>query len=62
LIVFGDIDPLYPNKLAFELREAIPRSALWVVPNGGHAPVFGSYSAGFVETANVFLRDDWPRK
>jgi pimeloyl-ACP methyl ester carboxylesterase len=35
LIVFGDIDPLYPVRLAFELREAIPRSSLWVVPNGG---------------------------
>jgi len=32
LIVFGDADPLYPISLALELREAIPRSSLWVVP------------------------------
>ena len=62
LIVFGDQDPLYRVRLALELREAIPRSSLWVVPNGGHAPIFGPYAAGFVETANAFLRGDWPKK
>ena len=61
LIVFGDRDPLYPVRLALELREAIPRSALSVVANAGHSPVFGAYAAGFVETANAFLRGDWPR-
>src|SRR5438132_880803 len=44
LIVFGDIDPLYPVRLAFELRESIPRSSLWVVPNAGHGPVFGPHA------------------
>jgi pimeloyl-ACP methyl ester carboxylesterase len=58
LIVFGAQDPLYRVRL----REAIPRSSLWIVPNGGHAPVFGPYAAGFVETANAFLRGDWPKK
>jgi pimeloyl-ACP methyl ester carboxylesterase len=62
LIVFGDVDPLYPVRLAFELREGIPRSSLWVVANGGHAPVFGPYAAEFVKTANAFLCGDWPRK
>jgi pimeloyl-ACP methyl ester carboxylesterase len=62
LIVFGDNDPLYPVRLALELREAIPQSSLWVLPNAGHAPVFGSYAASFVETANSFLRGDWRRK
>jgi len=59
LIVFGDIDPLYPVSLAFELRTAIPRSSLWVVPNGGHGPVFGPNAPQFVETAAAFLRGDW---
>jgi pimeloyl-ACP methyl ester carboxylesterase len=62
LIVFGDIDPLYPVTLAFELRSAIPRSSLWVVPNGGHGPVFGSNAPMFVETATSFLRGDWHDK
>lgn len=60
LIVFGDVDPLYPVRLAFELREAIPRSSLSVIPNAGHGPVFGPYAARFVETATSFLRGDWP--
>jgi pimeloyl-ACP methyl ester carboxylesterase len=61
LIVFGDRDPLYPVSLAFELQAAIPRSYLWVIPNGGHAPVFGDNAARFVETATSFLRGDWRR-
>ena len=61
LIVFGDRDPLYPVSLAFELQNAIPRSYLWVVPNGGHGPVFGEGASHFIETAMSFLRGDWKR-
>jgi pimeloyl-ACP methyl ester carboxylesterase len=59
LIVFGDRDPLYPVSLAFELHAAIPRSHLWVVPNGGHGPVFGAAAPRFAETALSFLRGEW---
>lgn len=59
LIVFGDRDPLYPVSLAFELYSAIPKSHLWVVPNGGHGPVFGEAAPVFAETALSFLRGDW---
>jgi pimeloyl-ACP methyl ester carboxylesterase len=55
LIVFGDRDPLYPVSLGVELREAVPRSWLWVVPNGSHGPVFGPAAPLFVETALAFL-------
>jgi pimeloyl-ACP methyl ester carboxylesterase len=55
LIVFGDRDPLYPVSLAVDLREAIPRSWLWVVPNGGHGPVFGPAAPLFVDTALTFF-------
>lgn len=61
LIVFGDRDPLYPVSLAFDLHKGIPRSYLWVVPNGGHGPVFGAAGPRFVETALAFLRGDWRR-
>lgn len=57
LIVFGDRDPLYPVSLAFELHAAIPRSSLWVVPGGGHGPVFGDHASRFSETALSFLRN-----
>jgi len=60
LIVFGDADPLYPVRLAFELRESIPRAALWIVPNGGHGPVFGSNAKRFTEIATEFIGGDWP--
>jgi pimeloyl-ACP methyl ester carboxylesterase len=46
---------VYPPRLALELHEAIPRSSLWVVPNGGHGPVFGPHAARFTETAVAFL-------
>jgi pimeloyl-ACP methyl ester carboxylesterase len=59
LIVFGDRDPLYPVNLAFELYQAIPRSYLWVVPNGGHGPIFGAAAPQFAATARSFLKGEW---
>ena len=59
LIVFGDRDFLYPVGIAFELHAAIPRSFLWVVPNGGHGPIFGSQAPTFAATATAFLRGEW---
>ena len=51
----GDRDPLYPVELAVELFRGIPNAALWVVPNGGHGPIFGEQAAPFVRTATAFL-------
>ena len=51
LIVYGDRDPLYPVEMAVEMYRAIPQSALWVVPDGGHGPVFFDASVRFAETA-----------
>ena len=59
LIVFGDRDPFYPVSMAFDLYQAIPRSYLWVVPNGGHGPVFHDAAARFSETALSFLEGKW---
>jgi pimeloyl-ACP methyl ester carboxylesterase len=56
LIVHGDRDPLYPVELALEMYRAIPASALWVVPNGGHGPIFGAMAARFVKTAVAHLK------
>lgn len=55
LIVHGDRDPLYPVELAVELLRGIPNASLWVVPNGGHGPIFGDQAAPFVRTATAFL-------
>jgi pimeloyl-ACP methyl ester carboxylesterase len=55
LIVHGDRDPLYPVELALEMYRSIPGSALWVVPNGGHGPIFGPLAAPFVTMAMAHL-------
>lgn len=56
LIVHGDRDPLYPIESALELYRGIPGSHLWVVPGGGHGPIFGELAAPFVAQAITFLR------
>jgi len=56
LIVHGDRDPLYPLELAIELFQGIPGASLWVVPEGGHGPVFGTTAPQFAEVALRFLR------
>jgi pimeloyl-ACP methyl ester carboxylesterase len=62
LIVFGDRDFLYPVSLASEMQRAIPRSHLWVVPNGPHGPVFGEAAPLFVTTALAFLGGAWRQR
>jgi pimeloyl-ACP methyl ester carboxylesterase len=56
LIVYGDRDPLYPVEMAVEMHRAIPDSALSVVPNAGHGPIFLEAAAPFARTALAFLR------
>jgi pimeloyl-ACP methyl ester carboxylesterase len=55
LIVHGDRDPLYPVELAVNLLRGIPNAALWVVPNGGHGPIFGDQAAPFVDAVRKFF-------
>jgi pimeloyl-ACP methyl ester carboxylesterase len=56
LIVYGDRDFLYPVEMGVDMYRAIPRSALWVVPNGGHGPVFFDAAPQFAKTALAYLR------
>ena len=56
LLVFGDRDPLYPVQIPVEMHTSIAKSRLWIVPNGGHGPIFGDSRERFVETALAFLR------
>lgn len=56
LIVYGDRDFLYPMEMAVEMYRAIPKSALWVVPNGNHGPIFLEQGPPFIKTALAFLR------
>jgi pimeloyl-ACP methyl ester carboxylesterase len=56
LIVYGDRDFLYPIEMAVDMYRAIPQSTLWVVPKGGHGPVFLDAAPLFIKTALDFLR------
>ena len=51
LIVHGDRDPLCPVEMAIELFRGIPQSALWIVPNGAHGPIFDSMASTFADIA-----------
>ncbi|WP_225413203.1 alpha/beta fold hydrolase [Stigmatella hybrida] len=57
LLVQGDQDPLYPIELTVELYRALPASRLWVIPGGGHCPIFGEHREAFVRTALAFLEE-----
>ena len=58
LIVQGDRDPLYPVEISIEMAKAIPRSSLWIVPNGGHGPIGGEQWPVFLKTASAFLQEN----
>jgi pimeloyl-ACP methyl ester carboxylesterase len=55
LIVHGDADPLYPVTLATDMHASIARSHLWVIPGGGHGPIFGDMARPFADAAVAFL-------
>lgn len=55
LIVHGDRDPFFSVSIALDMYRAVPNAYLWIVPNGGHIPIFGD-PAGFVKTSLEFLQ------
>jgi pimeloyl-ACP methyl ester carboxylesterase len=56
LFAYGDRDPLYPMEMAVDTYRAIPRCALWVVPNRGRGPISFDAAPQFVQTALSFFR------
>jgi pimeloyl-ACP methyl ester carboxylesterase len=61
LLVAGDSDPFYPATMFAAMHQAIAGSSLWVVPRGGHTPVFGEQREAFERTTLAFLRAEGPR-
>jgi pimeloyl-ACP methyl ester carboxylesterase len=55
LVVYGDRDPLYPIEMALDMFRAIPQAELWIVPGGGHGPIFLEAAEQFATTALRFL-------
>ncbi|MBO0863392.1 MAG: hypothetical protein J2P21_33840 [Chloracidobacterium sp.] len=35
------------------MYEAIPKAALWVIPNGGRGPIFGEHTGGGETTKHL---------
>jgi pimeloyl-ACP methyl ester carboxylesterase len=54
LVVYGDHDALYPVEIGVEIFRQITGARLWVVPGGGHLPVF---NARFAHAALDFLME-----
>lgn len=59
LIVHGDRDEYFPVNIPLEMYRAIPKSYLWIVPNGSHIPIFGNDSGPFRKQALAFLSGRW---
>jgi pimeloyl-ACP methyl ester carboxylesterase len=57
LIVHGDRDQFFPVEIPYEMYRSIPKSFLWIIPRGGHVPIFDA-DVPFVLTALTFL-EEW---
>jgi pimeloyl-ACP methyl ester carboxylesterase len=54
-MVHGDRDQFFPVEIAVEMYRGIPNASLWIIPRGGHVPIFDP-AVPFVPTALNFLR------
>jgi pimeloyl-ACP methyl ester carboxylesterase len=54
LIVHGDRDAFFPVNIPVEMYRSIPKSALWIIPNGGHVPILDP-NVPFTATVLDFL-------
>jgi dipeptidyl aminopeptidase/acylaminoacyl peptidase len=63
LIIHGDNDDIAPVFNAWEMYNHIPKSHLWVIPNGGHSPPGDPVNqADFVRRTVQFLKGEWDKK
>lgn len=56
LIVHGDRDEFFPVDIPVAMYTGIPDAQLWIVPSGGHIPIFGDWAPAFREEALRFLQ------
>ena len=63
LVVLGDNDFAIPLQLGIEMHEGIPKSRLWIVPNGGHLPHLNpDFQPEFIRVSLEFLTGKWDKK
>lgn len=58
LIVHGDRDNFFPVSIPMEMYTAIPKAYLWIVPNGGHVPIYGHRLPKFKQVTSDFLKGE----
>ncbi|MFS4445425.1 alpha/beta fold hydrolase [Maribacter sp. 2307UL18-2] len=59
LIVHGELDEFFPLEIPFAMARAIPKASLWIVPNGGHLPIWDARWADiFLDTSKSFLKGE----
>ena len=56
LIVHGDRDIFFPVAIPVEMYQAIAAAELWIVPRGGHVPIYGPRQEEFLNVATEFLQ------
>jgi pimeloyl-ACP methyl ester carboxylesterase len=55
LVIHGDRDAFFPVSIPVQMYESIPNSALWIIPNGSHVPIFQENQPEFVRITLKFL-------
>jgi pimeloyl-ACP methyl ester carboxylesterase len=61
LILHGDRDAHFPVEIPVELYRSIPKSYLWIVPNGGHVPEMEDSPMNYVQVLLQFLTGEWEK-
>lgn len=54
LVVHGDRDNFFPVEIPVSIYRSIPDAALWIIPGGGHVPIYDS-TVPFTATVLQFL-------
>ena len=63
LVVLGDNDRFIPLRLGMEMHQGIPKSWLWIVPNGGHTPHLNAdFQTEFKRVSLEFLTGKWNKE
>lgn len=58
LIIHGDRDDFFPVDIPVESYKAIPNSSLWIIPSGGHLPIWGLWSDQFLKVSKRYLKGE----
>jgi pimeloyl-ACP methyl ester carboxylesterase len=60
LVVHGDRDEFFPVHIPVELYQSLPEAELWIIPGGGHVPIYNPL-VPFVDVTLRFLQGSGAR-